>query len=95
MVVAEVTIIPLVAESIRPYIQMAVAALEESGLRYEVGAMGTAIEGELDEVLEAIKGAHRRVLEAGAGRVLTEIRIDERKGGLTIDGKLRGFPRTK
>lgn len=91
MVVAEFTIIPVVSGSLRPFVEQAVGALEDSGLKYEVGAMGTTVEGELDAVLVAIKEAHRRTLEMGAERVMTEIRLDERVGGVSIAEKLQGF----
>ena len=91
MVVAEFTVIPIVEGSLRSYVKIAVTEVEKSGLKFEVGAMGTTIEGTLDEVLEVAKNAHRAVLAAGAGRVLTSIKIDDRGGGLTIEGKLEGF----
>ncbi|MDO8735986.1 MAG: MTH1187 family thiamine-binding protein [Thermoleophilia bacterium] len=91
MVVAEFSIIPIVEGSLRSYVKTAVAAIEASGLKYEVGAMGTTIEGTLDEVFDAIKSAHRAVLAAGAGRVVTSIKIDDREGGLSIEGKLEGL----
>lgn len=91
MVVAEFSVIPLVEGSLRPYVRTAVAEVEKSGLKYEVGAMGTTIEGTLDDVIEVAKNAHLAVLAAGAGRVVTSIKIDDRGGGLTIEGKLEGF----
>lgn len=93
MVVAEFTIIPTVSGSLRPYVKKALTAVEESGLKYEVGAMGTTIEGELDQVLSAIREAHRRTLASGVKRVITEIRLDERVGGLSIEEKVKGFRR--
>lgn len=91
MVVAEFSVVPVTGGSLRQFVEAAVAEIEKSGLRFEVGAMGTTIEGELDEVLEAVKAAHRAVLTAGAGRVVTSIKIDDRSSGLSIDGKLKGF----
>jgi len=91
MVVAEFSIIPIVEGSLRPFVKTAVASLDTSGLKYEVGAMGTTVEGTLDEVFEAIKSAHLAVIAAGAGRVVTSIKIDDRTGGLSIEGKLEGF----
>ena len=91
MVVAEFSIVPAVDGSLRPYVKAAVSEIEKSGLDFEVGAMGTTLEGELDEVIEAIKKAHRAVLAAGAGRLVTSIKIDERKDGLSMTGKLEGF----
>ena len=91
MIVAEFNVVPATDGSLRPFVKAAVAEIAKSGLRYEVGAMGTTVEGEFDEVLEAIKNAHRAVLAAGAGRVVTSIKIDERRDGLSIEGKLKGF----
>lgn len=91
MVVAEFSVVPAVEGSLRPYVKAAVSEIEKSGLKYEVGAMGTTLEGELDAVLEAIKKAHLAVLAAGAGRLVTSIKIDERKDGLSMAGKLEDF----
>jgi len=91
MVVAEFSIVPLVEGSLRPFVKVAVGEIDKSGLKYEVDAMGTTLEGELDDVMTAIMNAHRAVLAAGAGRVVTSIKIDERKGELSINGKLEGF----
>ncbi len=91
MIVAEFTVVPAVEGSLRPYVKAAIAEIEKSGLKYEVGAMGTTLEGDFDEVLAAIKRAHQAVLATGARRVVTSIKIDERHDGLSIEGKLEGF----
>ena len=91
MVVAEFSVFPVVEGSLRPYVKTALAEIDKAGLAHEVGAMGTTLEGSLDEVLAAIKNAHRAVLAAGAVRVVTSIKIDERKDGLSMSGKLEGF----
>lgn len=91
MVVAEFSVIPATSGSLRPYVEAAIEEIRKSGLRFEVDAMGTTVEGELDAVLEAVKAAHRAVLAAGAGRVVTSIKIDDRPSGLSMEGKLKGF----
>lgn len=91
MAVAELSIIPVVDGSLREYVKIALEAVRESGLTYEVGAMGTTIEGELDQLLAVAAEAHQAVMAAGAGRVVTSIRIDDRHGGVSIEGKLRGL----
>lgn len=58
--------------------------VEESGLDYQLTAMGTIIEGEWDQVMEVVRRCHHEVL-AGVSRVLTTIRIDDRKG---VEGAL-------
>lgn len=91
MVVAEFSVVPVVSGSLRPYVKAALAEIERSGLKFEVGAMGTTLEGELDDILAAIRRAHQAVMAAGAGRLVTSIKIDERRDGLTMAGKLKGF----
>ncbi|MHB0915713.1 MAG: MTH1187 family thiamine-binding protein [Thermoleophilia bacterium] len=91
MVVAEFSVIPITDGSLRRYVQVALDEVGKAGLRYEIGAMGTTVEGELDQVLAAVAAAHRAVRAAGAGRVVTSVRIDDRDTGVTIAGKLEGL----
>lgn len=92
MVVAEFTVIPMSGLDMRPYVNAALDAIKESGLKYEVGALGTTIEGEVDEVFDAVKKAHKAVLNRGSERVITELRIDARRtGSTTIDHELAGY----
>jgi uncharacterized protein (TIGR00106 family) len=91
MVVAEFSVTPVVGGSLTQYIDAAIDVVKKSGLKYEVDAMGTTVEGDLDQVLDVIKMAHRAAMDVGAGRVLTEIRIDDRKAGVSIEGELKGY----
>ena len=91
MVVAELKVIPIVEGSLRPYVDAAIAEIKKTGLKYEVEAMCTIIEGELDEVMKAVKQAHQAVLAQGANRVVTELSIDERKNGISMEEKVRGY----
>ena len=90
-VLAEFSVTPVVSGSIKPFIDMAVQEIERSGLKHEVGPVGTTVEGNLDNVLDAIKHAHQAVLGLGAERVVTEIRIDEKKGGLSMAEEVEGY----
>lgn len=91
MVVAEFSIIPVVGEEMRPYIDAAIDVVKKSGLKYEVEAMSTTMEGDLDSILRVIREAHNAVKNTGAGRVLTEIRIDDRTAGVTMEQALEGY----
>lgn len=90
-VLAEFSVVPITNDRMKPFIDSALREIENSGLNYEVGPTGTAVEGDLDQVLNAIKSAHHAVLDKGADRVVTEIRIDEKKGGISIDEELEGY----
>jgi uncharacterized protein, MTH1187 family len=63
--------------------------IKESGMKYEIGAMSTTIEGDFDEVFDLIKLIHKIPFELGCERVITIARVDEKAGGLTIEDKLR------
>jgi uncharacterized protein (TIGR00106 family) len=53
--------------------------LAEARLQYQVHAMGTTLEGELDEILSVVRRAHE-TLRKQADRVLIELSIDDRAG---------------
>jgi uncharacterized protein (TIGR00106 family) len=78
--IAEFTIVPLGdGEHLSPAVAEVLKIVDESGLPYELHAMGTIIEGDWGEVIALIGKCHHRVLEAHP-RVSTSIRIDDHKG---------------
>lgn len=82
MAIAELSIVPVGTggPSVSDYVALAIKALDEMGIKYELTGMGTIVEGELDEVLLAVRAAHERVLLApGVQRVVTSVRIDDRR----------------
>jgi uncharacterized protein (TIGR00106 family) len=91
MAVAEFSVIPIIEGSLRPMVKIAIDVVKTSGLKYDVGAMGTTIEGDLEEILSVVAETHRAVLGAGANRVVTSIKIDDRPSGVSIEGKLEGL----
>lgn len=92
MVIADIAVMPLIPavseEELYKQVDAAINYIKKSGLKYEIGAMSTTVEGEYDEVFELIKKVHRIPFEVGSERVLTVVRIDEKKGGLSIEDKL-------
>ncbi|WP_309232931.1 thiamine-binding protein [Blastococcus sp. TML/C7B] len=49
--------------------------IQASGLRHEVGALGTTLEGEADEVWATLRAAHEAMLAAGATGGLSHIKV--------------------
>ena len=95
LAVAEIFITPLgTSEStIREYIRALVPIVEASGLVYQLTAMGTLVEGPVDELLALAKRLHDATFDAhhGTDRVVTHLRLDERRGEpLTLEGKVKG-----
>lgn len=92
MVVCEVSIVPLgtATPSLSSYVASCVKVLAEAGnIRYQLTPMGTILEGELDEVLAVIRKMHDQPFLQGAQRVLTTIKIDDRRDKeITMAGKV-------
>jgi len=93
MPVVEVNIIPLgtPTPSVSKYVKKALDVLRKENLHFELTAMGTIIEGDsLEEILATIRKMHASVFDAGVLRVVTTIKIDERKDKkLTLKGKVK------
>jgi len=82
MAIAEVSVVPLGTKtsSVSQYVARAVKVLEqEKGIRYEMTAMGTIIEGDLDRILAVVKKMHEGTFGEGVVRVLTTVKIDDRR----------------
>ena len=82
-----VQVLPL-TEDAYPIVDRAIEVIDRSGVRYEVGAMETVMEGPLDKLMEVAKEAHLACFEAGAGRVVTLIKIGDQVQGTTIEEKV-------
>ena len=82
MALVEVSVIPVgtPTPSVSQYIARAVKVLEgEKDIKYELTAMGTVIEGDLEQVLTLVRKMHEAVFNAGVMRVVTTIKIDDRR----------------
>jgi uncharacterized protein (TIGR00106 family) len=76
---AEIQVVPLgVGVSVRTQVRRAHELLVESGLHVELHAFGTNVEGELDDVLRAVKHVHETLHAEGVPRLSTAIKLGTR-----------------
>ncbi len=77
---AELEIIPIgtATPSVSAMLADVAKLIDQSGLDYRVGPMGTVVEGDWDRVMQLAKQCHQAVLSSNS-RVMTTIRIDDRK----------------
>ena len=66
-------------ESLTPYVAKAVSIIKNSNLVYELGPMGTSIEGEWDEIIGVIDVCFK-ALKKDSSRIYMTIKADYRKG---------------
>ena len=82
MAIVEVSVVPVGTKtpSVSKYVAKAVQVLqEEKGIKYNLTAMGTIIEGDLEQLLSLVGKMHQSAFDAGAMRVVTTVKIDERR----------------
>lgn len=78
-VIVDLCIVPLgVGVSVSKYIAECEKILTAAGLKTHLHAYGTNIEGEWDEVMNAIKACHEKVHADGAPRITTTIKLGTR-----------------
>lgn len=87
MVLLELSVVPLgVGQSVSQQVAECVELIDRSGLPYELNAMGTIVEGELDEVLEVMRQCVE-LMAKHSDRVTCQAKLDYRKGA---SGRIRG-----
>jgi uncharacterized protein (TIGR00106 family) len=89
-VIVDLTVIPLeVGISLSKYIAACEKILTGAGLKTQLHANGTNIEGEWDVVFDAIKKCHETVHMMGAPRIFTTIHVGTRTDrDQTMDDKI-------
>ena len=77
--IADVCVVPIgVGVSVSKYVAVCEEIFRDAGLTPRLHAYGTNVEGDWDDVMNAIRQCHERIHEMGAPRVSTSIRIGTR-----------------
>jgi uncharacterized protein (TIGR00106 family) len=81
MVIAEVSVVPIGTKtsSVSKYVAKAIEPLKKIGISFNLTAMGIILEGELSDILMAVARMHNNVFDEEINRVITNIRIDDRR----------------
>ena len=77
-VIAEIQVAPSPAgtpEDPHAYVEAAIAVIQASGLRCEVGALGTTLEGDADVVWATLRAAHEAMVSAGATGGISHLKV--------------------
>ena len=93
MPIMEISIVPVGTQtaSVSQYVADTVKVLKrQRGIRYELTSMGTIVESDsLEILLNIAKKMHDIIFKSGIKRVVTTIKIDDRKDKkLTMNGKI-------
>jgi len=92
MAIVEVSVVPIGTSSpgLSNYVAGCLRVLEKAqDIKYQLTPMGTILEGDLDRLLEVVRSMHEQPFGEGIGRVLTTIRIDDRRDKkISMDSKV-------
>lgn len=94
MALMEITVAPNgVGTSVSHYVAQAIKVLQNTpGIEYETHAMGTIVRGSVEQLLSLAGKMHQAVVDAGAQRVSTILRIDDRRDKeVTLTSKLESL----
>ena len=93
MAILEISIVPIGTRgtSISHYVAECIKVLrKEKKVKYELTSMGTNIEGKLHDLIRIALKMHEVPFKRGAPRVLTTLKIDDRRDKRgTLEGKKR------
>jgi uncharacterized protein (TIGR00106 family) len=92
MAILEISVVPIGTgdTSLSPYVADCLRILKKEKVRYELSSMGTNIEGNLKELIQIALKMHQAPFKKGALRVLTTLKIDDRRDKKgTLEGKKR------
>ncbi len=78
-VILDLCVIPMgVGVSVSKYVAACEKIISAAGLKHQLHAYGTNIEGDWDDVMAAVRRCHEVVHEMGAPRITTTIRLGTR-----------------
>jgi uncharacterized protein (TIGR00106 family) len=93
-VLLEFSIFPLdQGEGVSAHVSQVVKLIRESGVDYQLTAMGTLIETEtLEQALALVKQSGELLQSLGCGRIYSSLKLDIRQGEMgRLQGKLRSI----
>ena len=68
-----------------PFVDQAIAVINDSGIRYEVHPLETTMEGNLTEIFSVIEKMNERMMKAGCVNVISQVKILYQPSGVSMD----------
>ncbi|KAA9000980.1 thiamine-binding protein [Paenibacillus spiritus] len=69
-----------------PYVDTAIEVIQRSGVKHQVNALETTMEGDLSELLQIVQDMQAALIEAGSPSVISQIKIAHNPSGISMDG---------
>ncbi len=88
MIISQLSIAPVgKGISLSKYVKIIIDVLKKNNVKFEVNDMATVIEtNNLENLFKVVNEAHNSVIKSGAKRVITELKIDDRRDKEVVIG---------
>ena len=94
MIISQLSIAPIGKDvSVSKYVKEVIEVIKKHDVKYETNAMATVIETkDLETLFNIVQEAHMAMVYSGAERVITELKIDDRKDkNATMESKIKAL----
>ena len=94
MIISQLSIAPIGKDvSVSKYVKKVIEVIKKHDVKSETNAMATVIETkDLETLFKIVQEAHMTMVNSGAQRVITELKIDDRiDKNSTMDTKLKAL----
>lgn len=71
-------------EDVIPYVDKAIAIIEQSGVKYQVNPLETTMEGDLAELFSIVEKMNDAMIENGSRNVISQIKVLYQPSGASM-----------
>ncbi len=72
-------------EDVIPYVDAAIAVINEAGVPYQVSPLETTMEGNLTELLGIVQTMNERMVELGSASIISQVKILYKPEGASME----------
>ncbi|MCZ2258124.1 thiamine-binding protein [Sporosarcina sp. G11-34] len=72
-------------EDVIPYVDAAIAVIEEAGVPYQVSPLETTMEGNLSDLLGIVQKMNEKMIEKGSLSIISQVKIFYKPDGASMD----------
>jgi len=94
MIISQLSIAPIGKDvSVSKYVKKVIEVIKKHDVKFETNAMATVIETrDLETLFKIVQEAHMTMVNSGAERVITDLKIDDRRDkNATMKSKIKAL----
>lgn len=93
--IGEIAVLPQAEGPARELLAKVLAEIADQGVHYELGPMGTCVEGELDAILGCVRAIEHRLNAENVERATIELRLQLEPHSETLAHQIEGIALTE